>query len=231
MRGSRLFSPDGSNGGEPTQPDLMGYKSVDDLVAAKRASDAELKRMNERLAGLEQSFQSIQRTSQPARFNTPEEELGAYGVPTQALDAVINQRLQAAFEPIARGMQARQSVVSRYPDYAQHEAEVAKYVSENPDLNDRYQRMFRADPESAMEYAMLKYSEGRRASTPAPPKKSEAAREASIPSSRAGDARSTDSVGDDVVEQAREHYQKTGNPEYYGRARLRQIINPEFYNR
>jgi hypothetical protein len=46
-------SPKEKPSGEPVPgPDLMGYKSVDELVAAKRASDAEAKRIAEENAAL-----------------------------------------------------------------------------------------------------------------------------------------------------------------------------------
>lgn len=222
---------DGDTNGasEPKQPDLMGYKSVEDLVAAKRASDQELKRIAEKVNGLEQAFNSYQRPQMPSRFNSPDEELGAYGVPVQALDTYVKQRLEQAFAPIAQGMQARQNIVARNPDYAKYESEIARFVTEDPNLQSRYQKMFQADPEAAMDYAAMKFSESRRET--ATPAKRESSREASIPSSRSGDARSTTSTPDDDVQRAKDHYQKTGDPRYYAQARLRQTIDPEFYNR
>jgi hypothetical protein len=230
MLTSRMFSPDENGAGEP-KPDLMGYKSVEDLVNAKRASDAELKRIAEKVNSLEQTFNQYQRPQVPTRFNSPDEELSTYGVPVNALDAYVNQRLEKAFAPIAQGMQARQSVVARYPDYAKFESEVAKYVSENPELQSRYQRMFSADPESAMEYAMLKFTDSRRDSAPEKVSKKESARDAAIPSSRSGDSRGITSSDNDDVARAKKHYQETGDPQYYGKARLRQIISDDFYNR
>lgn len=232
MNTSRLFSPDGDGASEPQKPDLMGYRSVEDLVAAKRASDSELKRIADKVNSLEQTLNQYSRPQVPTRFSSPEEELSTYGVPVGALDALLNQRLEKAFAPIAQGMQARQSVVARYPDYAKFESDVAKFVSDSPELQSRYQRMFQADPEAAMEYAMLKYTETRKESAPEPKAKREASRDAAIPSSRNGDSRNGQtSQAEDDVNRAKDHYQKTGDPRYYAQARLRQVIDPDFYNR
>jgi hypothetical protein len=228
---SMLHSPDDNGAGEPSQPDLMGYKSVDDLVAAKRASDQELRRINDRLQGLEQSFQQAQRPQIPTRFSSPDEELSTYGVPIQALDAYVNQRLENAFKPIAQGMHARNEVISQNPDYGKYESEIAQFIGRDQTLSQRYQRMFQTDPAGAMEYAMLKYTDAQRVANPTP-KKSESSRDAAIPSSRSGDTRNGETSNDqDLVQRAGEHYQKTGNPNAYAQARIRQVIKDDFLNR
>jgi hypothetical protein len=146
----------------------------------------------------------------------------------------VARGVQAAFEPLARGAQARNSILSKYKDYGKYEADVAQFIESDPDLSQRYQKTFAADPLAAMEYAFLAYGEAKRQETPSngnSPQR-QARMEAQIPSARQGDARTlpqTDQA--DLTSRTWEHYQKTGDPRAYAKARLRQVIGEDFLTR
>ena len=137
-------------------PDLAGYPSVDALVQGYRSSGEEAKRLREKadkLEGLVTQMweqQAANQRSVPNRSGRPEDRLTEFGVPVDALDEFVAGRVAKAFEPMARGMQARQTIVGSHPDYVQFEQDVANFIGNDPDLSQRYPRMFEADPAAAM---------------------------------------------------------------------------------
>jgi hypothetical protein len=134
------------------RPDLAGYPSVDHLVQGYRASSEEAKKWRDRALQLEQQ---APRQDIPQRQSNPYDRLRDYGIPPEDLQEAVNMEIKKAFEPLARGFQARGQVVGKYQDYAKFEADVAQYIGADPELSDRYQRMFNADPAGAMEFAFL----------------------------------------------------------------------------
>lgn len=214
-------------------PDLMGYKSVDDLVAAKRASDQEARRMAERIGRLETMMTETMAANprQPVPNRDPYARLDELGVPADAVrEAIRNEvtsAISGAFEPIVRGSQARQQVLSRYPDYNKFEADVATFIQSDPDLSQTYQRVFNADPAAAMELAILKFGQTQRGRTA--PAEEPSVTENALPSMRSGDARQPADTREQV-RAAWEHFQKTGNPRAFAAARLRESIPDSFLN-
>lgn len=225
MERTRMFSPDEGQPGEPKQPDLMGYASVDDLVKAKRASDGELRKMAERLQSLEAGFQQLARPQIPVRYSSPDEELSSMGVPVNALDAYVQRKLDQVLEPLARGAQARERVIARNPEYAKFEPDIIRYVNSDPELQERYQRALRTDPEIAFEYAQSKFIEHQAKQAPTQGKPS--TKEAQIPTSRSGESRSVPSEDDELRQKAREYYEKTGDAKPYAQLRIRQTVSDE----
>jgi hypothetical protein len=224
------------------QLDLAGYKTVEDLVKGYRNSSNEAKRITaerdaERTARmlLEQQTNG-QRQSGSVRKSS-EELLSEYGIPVDALEELIdrraNQRLTTALEPLARGATARNNMLSTYPDYQKYEADVAKFIEEDASLASSYTKMFSADPAAAMEFAFLKYGQkhsGRTGqSNGASEQQRQARAESQIPSNRSGDARTQPAIArDEGLSRSWEHYQKTGDPRAYARARLSQVISDDF---
>lgn len=231
---------------EDGNQDLAGYKSVDELVRAYRESSGEGKKQRERadqfqqtleqrLAGIEQAFT---RQQQPQR-TTPEDRLSDYGIPVDALDQFLGDRIEKAigrqFEPIVKMGSARNSMLSSYTDYGKFETDVAKFVESDPSTNRTYSEMFKADPLGAMEWAFFKYGEVKRAEVGAgngaPSPQRQARSEAQIPSNRSGDTRNLPLQTDDQAAKGWEHYQKTGDPRAFAKARLRQAISDDFLSR
>ena len=223
------------NEGTPN-PDLAGYPSVDELLKAYRASSDEGKRQRQRADQAEarsrelEQYAVTQRQAIPQRGD-PASRLAEYGIPVDALDEYVNTRVAQAFEPVARGAMARNAMLTSYPDYQKYEADVAQFVSNDPGLSQTYQKMFSVDPVAAMEFAFLKFGQVERGKVLANGASPQAAAraEAQIPSSRAGDARTQPAAQEDErLTRSWEHYQKTGDPRAYAKARLRQVISEDF---
>jgi len=224
----------------PLNPDLAGYPSVEALVAGYRASGNEAKKLRERTAALEQQLQNVYQPAEnprqavPQRPQTAYERLTEYGVPADAIREVVSAELQSALQPLAQGMQARNTLLSQYPDYTKFESDVATFIQSDPQLNQTYQRMFNADPVGAFEYAFLKFGESRRRSNPQTNGEVGAdSIHASIPTVRNGDARRQGARTDAAVETAYKRYLETGSTEAareYAKARLHTVITDEFLN-
>jgi len=228
-------------------PELAGFQTPEQLANAYRqlegrygSSSAEAKRLHDELEAtrgqLLQSYQAqaTPRQNVPQR-NTPSDRLSEFGVPVDALDQYVNDKLQSAFAPIAAGMTARNTVLAQYPDYNKFEADVAQFIQSDPNLNQSYQRIFSTDPVAAFEYAFLKFGESRRRQVQPDGSESlmqEASSHAGIPMSRSGDARRINGNQNEVAN-AWEQWQKTGSPSdatRYAKTRLKTAISDEFLN-
>lgn len=219
-------------------PDLAGYPSVEALVQGYRSSGEEAKRLREKADKLEslmtQVFeqQAANQRTVPNRSGRPEDRLTEFGVPVDALDEFVAGRVAKAFEPMARGIQARQTIVGSHPDYVQFEQDVANFIGNDPDLSQRYPRMFESDPAGAMEYAFLKFADSRRRSVGSTTGAVGGSVDAAIPTSRNGEGRRAPD-GDQHIRDAFDRWQKTGSSQDaqgYARARLRGVITDDFLN-
>ena len=213
--------------------DLAGYPNIDALVQGYRNSSQEAQRLNQRLQTLEQSMVQMQQPQ--ARVARGEDRLSDLGIPVDALDEVVNERIQRAFAPIARGMNARTQVMTQYPDYTKFENDVNQYIQSDPQLSQTYGSMFNADPVGAIEYAFLKFGENQRrsgtqSSNGAGDKQEKV--NAQIPMGRSNETRARqDAGGADQTAKAWEHFQKTGDPKPFAKMRLRQAIPDSFFEK
>jgi hypothetical protein len=219
--------------GQGVVPDLAGYPSTEELVKAYRASGEEAKRQKVRADQFEQQIrQPVPQRDNQGRFvreQTPEERLFEMGVPTDALGQYVGQAIERAFAPLAQGFQARNNLLSQYQDYNKYENDVAQFVNSDPELSQRYQRLFASDPTGAMEYAYLKFGQTRKGE-PAPTNGT-IRKEAAIPAGRQSDGQANPSTTDDLTAKGWELYQKTGDPRAYAKARLKGIISDDFLAR
>lgn len=222
------------------QADLAGYPSTDALVQGYRASGEEARKQRERADRIEREYQSFKsgveanpRQTVRDRSN-PRDRLAEFGVPADAIEELLDAKMSQAFQPIMQGINARQTVMGRYPDYNKFENDVNQFIQSDPDLNQTYQRMFAADPVGAFEYAFLKFGDSRRRGTQ---QRDEASQEdiahASMPSMRNGDTRRQPETQTANVQKAWENYQRTGSTQAardYAKARLRTVISDDFLN-
>ena len=239
--------PDEPNTDKPLNPDLMGYTDVESLVAAKRASDQEaikLRQRADRADELERQFAALQVQALQAQANprqdvrvrgTLDDRLNDAGIPSMDIRELAREVVRAELEPIARGVNARNTVLAQYPDYNKFESDVAQFIQSDPNLNQTYQRLFVADPVGAFEYAFLKFGESRRRTHQPEGSESlmqEVGSHAGIPTSRSGDARRIDRSRDETAS-AWEQWQKTGSQRdanAYAKARLKTAISDDFLN-
>jgi len=224
----------------PTPVDFAGYPSPDELAKGYRASSAEAKRLAEENQRLQQMFQQQQalaanpRQDIPQR-SRPEDRLAEFGIPADALNEFVNERVGQALQPLVNGFQARGRVLQEYPDYQKFEADVAQYVNSDPAFAERYNRMFAADPVGAMELALLKFSDTKRKSTPpAPTPNAQQMVDASLPGVQTGETRSGNAGVDSEIDEARRRFEKSGSSadaETYALLRIRQTIPDSHFQR
>lgn len=218
------------------EQDYGGYSSLEELLKGYRSSGEEAKRLKTRAEQLELQNQRYETAFREREGSTATQRLTDFGVPTDAVESLIDQRIARALEPLARGASARNTLLSQYPDYQKYEADVARYIEQNESLSRTYKNMFTTDPVGAMEYAFLKYGETQRktvqnGSGGERNPQAQARSEARIPSERNGDSRNgagSGSAGDELVRQSWEHYQKSGDPRFFAKARLRQVLSEGF---
>src|SRR6185295_3325588 len=163
--------PDDNPTQPPLNPDLAGYPDTNSLVNGYRASSEEGKRQRERADKLEGLVTQLlsngaanPRQGVPDRHASPEDRLTEFGVPVDALGDFITTRIGQALQPLSDGVQARQTIVGKHPDYVQFEHDVASFIATDPDLAQTYPALFKANPVAAMEYAFLKFGDSRRSS-------------------------------------------------------------------
>lgn len=224
----------------PLNPDLAGYPTVEALVHGYRESGNEAKKQRERADKLEQlATQLLASTGNPrgdvpdrGRGRSAEDRLTESAVPVDALSELIDRRIGNALEPITRGVSARGKIVADHPDYVKFENEVAQFIESDPEMSEKYPKLFSVDPASAMEYAFLKFGESRRRTHTPSQNGGRGPEDAAIPTSRSGDGRRQPEADLDV-QAAFERYQKSGSSRdaaAYAKARLRTVIKDEFLN-
>jgi len=190
------------------------------------ASSEEGKRLAQQNQQLMVQMQQTMRSSVQQHPTDPFQELDTIGVPSQtlkqAMRSVATEVFGEVLEPVNRAYQARPKLLASYPDYNKFESEVAQFVQNDPDLSQTYQRMFQADPVGAMELAYLKFGDHQRKNHPQGNGRQKSDEvHAQIPNARAAGERAPQQQ-DDAVKQGWEHFQKTGRPEQFAMARLRQ---------
>lgn len=222
------------------QEDLAGYPSKEALVQGYRASGEEARKWRAKAEVAEAKLQGYQagleaNPRQPVRDRSnPRDRLTEFGVPVDAIEELLDSKMSQAFQPIMQGINARQTVMARYPDYNKFESDVNQFIQSDPELNQTYQRMFSADPVGAFEYAFLKFGDSRKRGSQ---QRDEAAQQdmshAALPSMRNGDSRRQPEAQTAGVQKAWEEWQRTGSTQAarnYAKARLRTVISDEFLN-
>jgi len=215
-------------------PDFGGYPNQDELLKGYRASSAEAKRLaaeNAKLSAEKEAiWNAVNQRPDIQHRQRPEDRLAEYGIPTDAIDEFVNERVARALAPLSQGFEARSRVLNEYPDYNKFEADVAQFIQSDPDMSTRYAKMFSVDPVGAMELAFLKFGEAKR-KTAGPPQPQSSPTDASLPTQRAGDARRVDETNSQSIEDAWEAYKKTGSKadaERFAHARLKNVIKEDF---
>lgn len=238
---------DEQNQAQNLNPDLAGYPDTERLVGAYRASGEEAKKWRERAEAAERQlaeashrydYAANQRVDIPQRPVDPYSQLAEVGIDPNVMRAAVRFEaqgiVQEALQPIAQGFQARNELLGQYPDYQKFEADVASFINADPDISQRYQRMFKSDPAGAMDYAFLKFGESRRRqhSGGSNGVQGQQMTEAQIPSNRSGDARRYDN-SEDHAQRAYERWQQSHSTQdalAFAKARLKTAISDEFLN-
>ncbi len=216
--------------------DFLGYRSLEALKQAHLSSGSHAKQLAAENQALKQQMAAaVNPLPGGMQRQDPRSELNSWGLPVESLDAYLDQRITQAFAPIAEGLNARSKVLSEYPDWGKHEADVYQYVNSDPQLSQEYADIARVNPAAAMKYALRAYSDSKRRGHSGG---NGATREvianetaqAQIPTNRPGETRQQGQGQDRApVRAAFDHWQKTGDPVPFSKARLREIIPDSFF--
>lgn len=227
----------------PAQPQPNADQRLAELEQRYAASSAEGKRLAAELSKWQAYAQQVEQQAQqaqPASRNATD-RLAEQGYPVPDLEEFVASRVAQAVDdrlrPLSQLGTARAELMAKYgEDYQKFEPEVFKFVSSDPETNQRFNQMLKADAGAANEWAYLKYADQQRRSAPAQNGQviQNAQVQASIPQSRSGDVRL---MGDDKDGTARELWGKfleTRDPRYrdaYVKVRYSQAVPDEFLNK
>ena len=222
------------------QPDLAGYPDLPTLVQGYRASSEEGKRQRERADKAEALLREMLSNGDAAnprqdvpdrRAAAPEDRLTEFGVPADAVRELVDARVNAALEPITRGVQARQRMVERVPHYEKFEGEILQFLRGDPARWRQFSGLYGSDPEAALQWGVDSFasheinafSVGQLLGT-------NGSADAAIPTTRSGDGRRAPSQGA-AIQEAFERFQKTGSQQdamAFAKARLKSVIPDAF---
>jgi len=148
-------------GGQPPERLLAGkYKSVEELEKGYLNLQTVENQNNQRIMALEDRFQGdirVNPAERSAARKRPEDALEEIGIDPTVIGEFLEQKLNQALNPIIQGAQAREQLKRSYPNFETLEGEVATFIQSNPEIKQRYQRMFQADQGGAMEWAINRY--------------------------------------------------------------------------
>lgn len=200
-------------------------KGFDELLGTLSRRNRELDEQKARLAQVESAL--VERAN-PAPKN-PYDDLAAIGIDPNPVRAAIQAELQQALAPIAAGMRAKQVVAQEFPEYVTAESEVARFLGERPDLNNRFLGLFQTDPVAATEWAYLRYR------NEVPGQRSSAADEAgkaaaALPGAPAGGRSIPPENPTERLNDALQYYRTYGDERPVVHERLKGLIPDEHFN-
>lgn len=120
--------------------------------------------LQSQIAERDQELANLRAEVSAARAPEPDPR-EAIGDPTtaDAIDKLIEQRIKTSLretlEPFVRSAQASTQVDLTVPGFAENKLEIMRFMSEHPEVQQRYSNMTASDPIGAAEYALLKQRE------------------------------------------------------------------------
>lgn len=160
---------------QPPRKYANKYDSVEALETGYWNSAQEAARIAAENRVLKETLQTVAST----RVNPAEriaerknyvEELREAAIPVEALTHFFEELADKKFEnllgPITRGATARNAMIARHPGFEQVERSLDQFLTSNPDVNDKYNRMMQAGLEdAALEYAYFAHKSAQPAPT------------------------------------------------------------------
>lgn len=227
-----MEDPNGSPAEQPNADQRIAELEAKLANVTKRYSDSSAEA--QRLAQTIQQLQSFTRPQIPNR-RPWEETLDSSGIPVDAIRQAIHDEastlVQQQFEPLKRGIQARQTMIGRYKDYGKFESDIGELLSTDQDFAQMYGRVFEADPVAAFELAYYRLGESKKKSRSRPA--DDDLTESQIPSSRSGDTQRSPKGFEGDVEEAARQYRANPNPanaRAFAKAKLKIAIPDEWLN-
>lgn len=189
--------------GKYRDPDELerGYLHLQEMASKNWNELQELK-----AAGGERVSPNAQREARKSY----ERELEDLGVPPSAVRGLIEESLQEMLKPGVDVNAAREQVAGAFPNFKEIENDVADWVTSDSALQERYGRMFNADPAAAMEWAISAYMRAKSTSSPGVETNNFA--EASLPPSGGSGPRNYDAAtADEQYSKMIQDAQKSGD--------------------
>jgi len=140
------------------------YKSVEELEKGYWNSAQEAKRIADENKQLKEILTAHQRVNPAERADARPDfakELEDAAIPVEPLMNLIRETARQivkteVLEPIVRGSEARAAVMREFPDFTQREASLQAFLSANPAVDEKYQRMLKAGLEQeALEFVFM----------------------------------------------------------------------------
>jgi hypothetical protein len=226
--------------GQPAEERLYAgkYKTIEELEKGYENLQSIEHQNNQRLAALESRFAAsdpddrILPSDRREARKRPEEVLEELGIPSDSLGEFVANQLAQALNPLIQGQQAREQLKKSYQNFDTLENEVAQFIASTPEVQTRYQRMFRVDQGGAMEWAIDRYLKTKGATqqpaeTASGADAAAARLDARLPGSTSGGARGADLGESQRIEQLRRAYeygQKTGDWSVYQSMRINEVV-------
>lgn len=156
------------------------------------------------------------------------DRLAEVGLPPDAMREAVVEVVRQELQPLARGLAARETIISEYPDFAAKEPQFQRFLKDNQPIRDKYTKMANLDPEMAMEWGVGKFKEFE-ASQGTPTTGAQRA-QASLPNvmQQSGRTASTTGPNPETMKAALDYYQQTGDDGPLMIERMKGIGHPQF---
>jgi len=186
-------------------------------------------KLNEATALLSEVVQGRMSPSQQAEHRkTALDRLAEVGLPPDAMREAVQEVVRAELQPLARGLAARESILSEYPDFAQKEANFQQFLKGDPGIREKYSKMASIDPEMGLEWAIGKFTAHEAANGKAPTTGAQRA-QAALPNSMQQPGRTavqTNEPDAERMKQALEYYRTTGDDRPLMTERMKGLGHP-----
>lgn len=201
-------------------------ESYRNIVSQRQELEQKLNEATQVISELVQRASPMQQAQRRSAFD----KLAEIGLPPDTIREAMADVVREELKPLARGLQARDTIISEYPEFAQEEAQFQRFLKDNKGVQEKYSRLGVLDPEMALEWGIAKYKE-HKASSGVPTTGANRA-QAQLPNTvqQAG-GRATPSAGEpdpEKLKQATEYYQQTGDDRPLLLERLKGQGHPQF---
>jgi hypothetical protein len=185
-------------------------ESYNNIVQQRQHIEQELNETKQVLNELvEQRVSPRQQAQQRSAFD----KLAEIGLPPDTIREAMKDLVREELQPLARGLQARDAIMARYPEFVQEEPQFQKFLRDNRDTQERYSRMAALDPEMAMDWGIAKYQQ-HKAETGTASTTGAQRSQAQLPNTvqqSGGRAVSTGEPDPEAMQKALEYYRTTGD--------------------
>lgn len=201
-------------------------ESYRNIVNQRQDLETKLNEATQVISELVQRASPVQQATKRSAFD----RLAEIGLPPDIIREAMGDVVREELKPLARGLQARDTILSEYPEFVQEEAQFQKFLKDNRGVQEKYSRLGVLDPEMALEWGIAKYKEHKAASGTTTTGESRA--QAQLPNTvqQSGGRTVPDGSGPDPekLQRATEYYRQTGDDRPLIEERLKGSGHPQF---